>query len=361
MSTAPLKHVSARTGRERQWRAAKLKSLAVAEAYEWLAFIGLTANANDKDAAAHARRADRIANCANRLDFTVDENGLLKLHSANRCKARFCITCQSILSRISYAQLHALVKLHAEKHPRSLPVALTMTVPNVEAGLLAGTISEMTVAFRKMRKMVPFKRAVIGWRRALEVTYAPATETYHPHFHQLLMMAPEFWHDATRYLTKAQWQAMWEQATGLPRANVWVQKKGSDRDGILVLTDNDSFAEVTKYVVKPHELFSIEDDGYRVDETILATLHKALKNRRLYDYGGTFRRLRPEARAEREKVVAELRSFMWTTLEAEHGDLHAYDYFPIEHTGERPRPREPPAATPPETAELPPPPKPTEQ
>ncbi len=68
MSTAPLQHVSARTGRERQWRAAKLKSLAVAEAYEWLGFVGLAANQDDKDAAAHARRADRIANCANRLE-----------------------------------------------------------------------------------------------------------------------------------------------------------------------------------------------------------------------------------------------------------------------------------------------------
>lgn len=352
----PLRHFTKR-GRVRNWELGKHRSLAIARAYEWLGMLDMASR--DDDPHGHLRRAQRIADCGSRLDFTVDEDKRLTLYNGRRCKARLCVLCQQVTARRAFAQLHELAKLHAAAHPRAMPALLTLTIPNVDTWELAGAISSMVAGFRKMRKMKAFTNAIIGWRRALEVTLNPKTGQFHPHFHVLVFFAPDYGPTSNTYLTQPQFQAMWERALGVPLAIVDIRRiKAHVKDGKLVVGDNDGIAEVAKYIVKPHELFVVEDDEYRIDETVLAALHQGLKHRRIYDFGGTLRALRPAEREIKAEAAIRLVSYLWTELTDAYGNVHGTNYWPVEALtqpaesdawtefgdGERPRIRDPPDA-----------------
>lgn len=321
-SLKPLRHITSR-GRVRPWRKNKLRAEALANAYV------LLAESEPTLATQHRNRAKRIAFCADRLEFVREDDEQLKLANRYGCKARLCPVCQGARARTEYVVLAHRVAAHAATYPKSLPALLTLTVPNVAATALSLTITDMVAAFRKMRKMKPFKRAVIGWRRSLEVTFNPEREDFHPHFHVLIFFAETYWDPAAGlYLSKAEWQAMWQQATGLPLAIVDIRRKGRDRDGVLHLTDRGDLAEAAKYVVKPHEVFADEATHAIVDASVVQVLHNALKHRRLSDYGGTLRRLpRPDKPAPFAEDLLRI-AYIWSELIDAFGEIHGPDYWP---------------------------------
>lgn len=319
MTVRPLTHVTSRR-RVRNWRKAKLCALATADAYTKI-------SAPADIVAKHKRLAARIAECSNRLEFVQDENDHLVLANGFSCGARQCPLCQASNARKSYAILAGIIERHANLYPRSLPCMLTLTVKNVPAEQLGGTLSQMNAAFAKMRRMKAFKRAVIGWRRSTEVTRNADSDSYHPHFHCLLMMADGYWQSGN-YLQKDQWQEMWQKTLGHPLAIVDIRRKGRDRNGFIELSGDDGLQEFAKYLVKPQEVYIETETGWQVDAPVLAALHDGLKSRRLCDYGGTLRKIpRPDKPPPFAKDVKML-GYVWSRIEDANGDVHEANYWP---------------------------------
>ncbi|MEQ1615283.1 MAG: protein rep [Hyphomicrobiaceae bacterium] len=358
----PLRHVTSRL-RIRQWQKGKQRTIATADAYRTIAV-----EAGDA-APALERLADRIGDCARRLDFVKDEQAEMKLANAWRCNCRCCALCMAATARAAYAVLAARIKSHAEHYPRSLPALLTLTVPNVKADQLSATITSMTGAFRKMRKMNAFERSVLGWRRSTEVTYNSEQDTWHPHFHVLLMLSEIYWLPGN-FLHRDEWQAMWQKATRLPVAIVDIRRKGRDRDGVLVLGDDDSLAEAAKYVVKPAGIYEQTASGWTVKPEILKVLHYGLRSKRLYDFGGTLKAMPKPERPEPFSDKLERLAFIWSEIIDQFGEIHAPNYWPEDiylkygpqapppfdeamRDADRPRAREPPSDAAPHTHDQP--------
>lgn len=151
-----------------------------------------------------------------------------------------------------------------------------------------------------------FKKTVLGFFRALEVTHNPETGEYHPHFHALLCVTPSYF---TRdYIKQSEWVQLWQEAARLdykPMVNVQAVKGRRDPEkeaamlkemGIEITADGieeheflpgKAVAEVAKYTVKSGD-YIFPDDEERTDDVVL-TLDKALKQRKLYAFGGVMK------------------------------------------------------------------------
>lgn len=286
MSTRPrrLQHYSSR-GTRRDWVGAKLKSQALSNAYRAL------------DAKTHGKRADRVAECANRLEFErVD--GQLELRRAWRCMHRLCAVCAALNSRKDFAILMGRMAEHANRHPFAAPILVTLSMPNVTPANLKGGITHLLGAYRRLLRMPVIKRAVMGSHRSLEITVNKKRGDFHPHLHCIMQVGPDarayFRKASPLYLTHERWLALWQKATGLDLLpNIHVQRLGrSKRDGTFDLTADGLF-EAVKYCLKPDGWLDQDETGaWRIDPDLLRVVHDAVHRRRLRDLGGSLRKIR---------------------------------------------------------------------
>ncbi len=111
--------------------------------------------------------------CAGRLE--QDATGKLRGHY---CGNRWCLVCNRVRGARSINRYLPVIGEWSE------PQLVTLTLPNVTAGVLAGAIHDM------LRDLVAIGRAVrrtdrlpVRALRKLECTYNPERNDYHPHFH----------------------------------------------------------------------------------------------------------------------------------------------------------------------------------
>ena len=112
-----------------------------------------------------------------------------------------------------YHQVLAIVHRVKELYKTDVPLMLTLTVPNCSEENLGKVVSEMSKAYHRMFLRTPIKKAVRGWFRALEVTYNEEQNTYHPHYHVLLMV-PKNYFESCRgiYIERDDWLKYWQEA-----------------------------------------------------------------------------------------------------------------------------------------------------
>jgi plasmid rolling circle replication initiator protein Rep len=139
----------------------------------------------------------------------------------------------------------------------------------------------MFYSFKKLTANKNFKTSVEGFFRALEVTYNAETDTYHPHFHCILIVLKSYF-TSRDYIKQKDWVNMWQKASKLDYAPVVDIRK------VNALTYK-TVAEVSKYTVKTNDLF-IYDENNNLDELktmeVVETLDNALARRRLFSFGG---------------------------------------------------------------------------
>ena len=270
---------------KRDWRRYKLQSLAVAKAFGF--FEELTKYAN------------KIYSCGSYLKFSCCPQGHDKrLIQAYFCRSRLCVTCQWRKSLAVFAQLITLIHNHKGKYKSDIPLLLTLTVPNVRADNLRHSIDNMQQAFKKVMMRRGVKRAVRSWFRGLEITYNDKQDSYHPHFHVLLIVPGAYFkRERGLYIGRDTWLAMWREATGIleiTQVDVRRVRKQSKRKPIEAIT-----AEVAKYATKPASYVKRTLKGdFEASGEVVRTLHYALRNRRLVAYGGLFAKMRKELRLE---------------------------------------------------------------
>jgi len=273
------------SGKSRPWKERKLQSLAVAEASlltKALVHLGKT-----------------IRGCGTYLSFKACPNGhSKKLHRANFCRSRMCILCAWRRSLVIYHQVLAIVHRAKELYKTDVPLMLTLTVPNCSEENLGKVISEMSKAYHRMFLRTPIKKAVRGWFRALEVTYNEEQNTYHPHYHVLLMVPKSYFEKKYNlYIERDDWLKYWQEAMrddSICQVDIRkIKKKRNKAQSVESL-----IGEVAKYATKPGSYISKDGKKYKANRDAVEGLHFGLKGKRLYGYGGIFKNIRKELKQE---------------------------------------------------------------
>lgn len=260
-----------KSGKEIDWEGKKLKNLELAESYKRL---GL-------------KKAYRVEECGTLLSFKIIDEDLKKLFKANFCKDRLCPMCiwrrsMKIFGQVSKVMDRAL----EDKEYRFL--FLTLTVKNCIGEELSSEIDRMFNSLKLLFKRKEVKGIVIGYFRGLEVTYNEECDTYHPHFHIILMVNKSYFKKSDKYLTQKNWTNLWKDCLKVdytPIVNVKAFKTASKEQ------TRKSICEVAKYTVKDND-YLFED--IKMTDNTVAILNNALKGRRLIAFGKEFRKIHKE-------------------------------------------------------------------
>ena len=266
------------SGKVRKWAEKKAMNLKVAELYKQAMDSGRIFLSDS--------RYKSLEECGNFLIF-----GKLgdrkKLVRANFCRLRLCPMCNWRKSLKMFAQVSRISEELLKEKPSTKFVFLTLTVKNVIGERLSGTIDLMNKSFRYLfgngqtfASAMLIKQNLLGYLRAMEVTYNSDTNEYHPHLHVLLAVKPAYF--SRDYVSQSKWTEVWRKAMKLdyvPMVNVKAVKDVSAK----------IIAEVAKYPTKIENVARIVDEEQAV--SALVTLHEVLKNRRLVTFGGCFREI----------------------------------------------------------------------
>ena len=266
--------------RPQPWRPKKRKALKLSEALHSLG---------------HGKKANRVYWCSDELVFAeCAETGRKKLKMANFCRERLCVMCSWRLSIKTFYQLSQVLDVAQEENPGLVPIFLTLTVKNCSGEDLGATLDMMFSSWHRLMSHRRISGAIKGWFRALEVTYNKVTDSYHPHFHAIMLVEESYFFDRSAYMRTEDWVHMWRTSCRLDYDPVCdiraVRSKSSKRKRTHV-------AEVAKYTVKDADY--IHDDK-ALTERVVDVLGRALYRRRLFAYGGILKVIAKRLKADQE-------------------------------------------------------------
>ena len=69
----------------------------------------------------------------------------------------------------------------------------------------------MTAKSRNFAPAKKLKRTLLGYLKAIEITYNKRQDTYHPHIHTIMEVSPAFF-ESKNYLSRRAWASLWAQA-----------------------------------------------------------------------------------------------------------------------------------------------------
>ena len=228
-----------------------------------------------------------MKDCGSLLIFNHYKDGSKKLDHANFCKRRLCPMCNWRKSIKLFGQVSEIVAaILADKPARFIFV--TFTVKNCTAEELPALLDALNEAFKwltqKGKTFAPakkLKKYLMGYLKALEITYNQETNTFHPHIHAIFEVMPSYFKDG--YISQDEWRSIWREAMNLdydPQVNAKViDKEGTPAPGAV--------AEVAKYPVKVENLLEIQDTETAARAVIV--LQNTCHHRRFTTFGGDFR------------------------------------------------------------------------
>ena len=181
-----------------------------------------------------------------------------------------------------YSQVSAITDTIMERQDGTRFIFLTLTVRNVKGEELEGELKRLndgwTYMTAKSRTFAPAKRlkeSLLGYLKAIEITYNRKQDTYHPHIHAILEVQQSYF-QSKNYIGRRAWAGLWAQAIKadyMPSVDV----KAIDSTSRAV-------AEVSKYPVKMDSVLKLRNKAKAVE--VLAVIHNATHNRRLLTFGG---------------------------------------------------------------------------
>jgi plasmid rolling circle replication initiator protein Rep len=258
--------------KERPWREKKVKTMALADSYNRL----------DMD-----RKAGRVSECGTFLEFRRYEHEM-KLQGANFCRVRLCPMCAWRRSKKIFGQVSSIMDFALQERKYRY-IFLTLTLKNCPGEKLSTEIDQLMAGFDRMFRRAQVRKSIKGWFRALEVTHnldpnSPSYDTYHPHFHVILMVSQTYF-NAGYYIPQKKWTSLWQESMRLDYTPIVDVRsfKASTPDRVAK-----SVAEAAKYTVKDSDY--LLDDGDMTDRTV-AVLDPALANRRLVAFGGRMKEI----------------------------------------------------------------------
>ncbi len=242
------------------------------------------------------KKAIRIEQCGSILVFRECPSGHeRRLQTANFCREKLCPMCQWRKSKMTFHQVRQICHILHERQPSIRFILLTLTVPNYNDTELSGGISAMFGGWHRLNKRREIKRSLLGFFRALEVTYNRERQDYHPHFHALLAVKATYF--SNYYIPRDRWLTLWQESMrddSITQVDVRVIRPNAKRKGAGAISS--AAAEVGKYATKPSDYVHKANTsiGYKADNPVVMTLDGALHNRRLLAFGGVLKELRAE-------------------------------------------------------------------
>lgn len=275
------------TGKERPWKLHKQENLQLVKIYK-------TAREKNINLITDSRLFD-LEHCADTLLFAENAEGKKKLKSANFCRLRLCPMCQWRRSLKMFGQVQTITDKILERDKSTRFLFATFTVKNVDAENLETCINILNNKFlylvSKNKTFAPAKKLkqnLLGYLKAVEVTYNTKDKTYHPHLHVIFAVKSTFFKNKQNYMTKKEWIELWQQALGVdykPQTDIRAIKSGTAK----------AVAEVAKYPVKTAPILSLPDDeAVEVLKTLTFCLHK----KRFVSYGGIFKTIKQELKLQ---------------------------------------------------------------
>lgn len=269
------------TGKERPWKLHKQENLRLVELYKM---------SKERNLISDSRLHD-LEHCADTLVFLQNAEGKKKLKSANFCRLRLCPMCQWRRSLKMFGQVQTITDKILERDKSTRFLFATFTVKNVDAENLETCINILNNRFlylvSKNRNFAPAKKLkqnLLGYLKAVEVTYNSKDKTYHPHLHVIFAVKSTFFKNSSNYMSKKEWISLWQQALGVdykPQIDIRAIKSGTAK----------AVAEVAKYPVKTAPILKLDDDeAVEVLKTLTLSLHK----KRFVAYGGIFKTVKQE-------------------------------------------------------------------
>ena len=268
------------TGRKRPWSERKKESM------ELLDLFGVAKGIDD--GVISQTRLQALHDCASWLYYAQQENGEKKLAKANFCRLRLCPMCGWRRSLKLFGQVSKITDaILAEKKARFIFV--TLTVENVKGKDLRDIIKQMNEGFKALVQdskhylvSAKLRENLLGYMKAIEVTYNAKRNDFHPHIHCIFEVRPSYFdrHSGGGYITHADWREMWRSVMKLdyePQVNVKAIKN----------TTAKAVAEVAKYPVKVDGLLKIKNKEQAA--LALIQLKHGIHNCRFITFGGDFR------------------------------------------------------------------------
>lgn len=271
------------TGKERPWKLHKQENLRLVEIYKMTKEKKLNLISDS--------RLFDLEHCADTLLFMQNAEGKKKLKTANFCRMRLCPMCQWRRSLKMFGQVQTITDKILERDKSTRFLFATFTVKNVDAENLETCINILNNKFlylvSRNKTFAPAKKLkqnLLGYLKAVEVTYNTKDKTYHPHLHVIFAVKSTFFKNKQNYMTKKEWIELWQKALGVD------YKPQTDIRAIKTNTGK-AIAEVAKYPVKTAPILSLPDDEA---VEVLKTLTLSLNKKRFVSYGGIFKIVKQE-------------------------------------------------------------------
>lgn len=275
------------TGKERPWKLHKQENLQLVKIYK-------TAREKNINLITDSRLFD-LEHCADTLLFAENAEGKKKLKSANFCRLRLCPMCQWRRSLKMFGQVQMITDKILERDKSTRFLFATFTVKNVDAENLETCINILNNKFlylvSKNKTFAPAKKLkqnLLGYLKAVEVTYNTKDKTYHPHLHVIFAVKSTFFKNSNNYMTKKEWIELWQKALNVD------YKPQTDIRAIKTNTGK-AIAEVAKYPVKTAPILSLPDDEA---VEVLKTLTLSLNKKRFVSYGGIFKTIKQKLKLQ---------------------------------------------------------------
>ena len=272
--TGEVLHDYSSTGRERPWGRHKMGNERLYKLYE---------RARELDPLIMSdSRMESLQSCASSLLYKLADNGKRKLIQANFCRVRLCPMCNWRKSLKMFSQVSKITDAIMERQDGTRFIFLTLTVKNVEGADLSKELDRINQGFSymvaKSRNFAPakgLKEHLLGYLKAVEITFNAKQNTYHPHIHAILEVDSTYF-DSKNYLGRVRWAKLWQEAIKadyIPSVDVRA-----------IDTTSKAVAEVAKYPMKMDVVLKNRDEEKAVNAVI--TLHRSTYKRRLVTFGG---------------------------------------------------------------------------
>lgn len=238
----------------------------------------------------YEKKAFRVKECGTFLEYKVFKTQEKKLHNANFCKVRLCPMCAWRRSLKIFGQVSQVMNI-AKGDTSNKFIFVTLTQRNVSGEELKEEIDRLYKAFHYLMKRKKIKQMSLGWFRALEVTYNAASNTFHPHFHMVIMVKSFYHKNKNLYIDQAELTEMWKQSLKIDYTPIVHIEAVKIKKGKTIET---AVAEIAKYTVKESDLIIKDQDGiFDLDQTDenIRILDDALAYRRLTAFGGQLKEI----------------------------------------------------------------------
>ncbi len=274
------------TGKERPWKLHKRENLRLVEIYKMTKEKKLNLISDS--------RLFDLEHCADTLLFMQNAEGKKKLKSANFCRLRLCPMCQWRRSLKMFGQVKKITDKILESDKSIRFIFGTFTIRNCDAKDLEACIDNLNKKFRYLvassltfAPAKKLKQNLLGYLKAVEVTYNTKDKTYHPHLHVIFAVRNTFFSSSKYYMSKKEWISLWQQALGVdykPQTDIRAIKSGTAK----------AVAEVAKYPVKTAPILKLDDEAVEVLKTLTLSLNK----KRFVSYGGIFKTIKQELKLQ---------------------------------------------------------------